>query len=256
MGSVVRVFKRELASRNIVESGELLANTAADLGWERVAFACDTRSVNLPVDTQGQYVASRMGWHQEYLTEWEQRHLARACPVALACNSRSRPFFWEARGESKAWFGQALITEQREILDYYRLCARVGVTVPIHRAGGKIGYVSWFSTSPGQAREMWQNQDDDLFLLSHSYLQHLDQLEQFSASKTDQGEVMLLTPRELECLTWAARGKTEEEIALILGRSQGTAHFHLCNAAAKLNASNRVHAVAKACSLGLITVIA
>lgn len=63
---------------------------------------------------------------------------------------------------------------------------------------------------------------------------------------------MMLTPRERECLTWAARGKTAEECALILGRSPETGRIHLKHAIRKMNAANTTHAVAKALCLGLI----
>jgi len=63
-----------------------------------------------------------------------------------------------------------------------------------------------------------------------------------------------LTKREIECLTWAARGKTEEEIGMIIHRSHSTARFHLRSAIRKLGASNRSHAIAIVCSLGLISV--
>ncbi|MFK7992834.1 MAG: substrate-binding domain-containing protein [Granulosicoccus sp.] len=61
-----------------------------------------------------------------------------------------------------------------------------------------------------------------------------------------------LTQREVECLTWTARGKTSWEISVILGFSESTATFHLRNAGVKLKASNRANAVAKAMHLGLI----
>jgi DNA-binding CsgD family transcriptional regulator len=70
-----------------------------------------------------------------------------------------------------------------------------------------------------------------------------------------RNENISLTAREIECLTWAANGKTEEEIGMIIERSHETARFHLRNAVQKLNASNRTHAVALACSRGLITVL-
>ena len=63
-----------------------------------------------------------------------------------------------------------------------------------------------------------------------------------------------LTTREKECLSWTARGKTSWEISVILSISESTATFHLRNAAIKLKASNRTHAVAKALSSGLIHV--
>ena len=61
-----------------------------------------------------------------------------------------------------------------------------------------------------------------------------------------------LSPRELECLTWAARGKTAEDCGLILGRSPETVRIHLKHAIRKLNAANTTHAVAKAILLELI----
>jgi LuxR family transcriptional regulator, quorum-sensing system regulator BjaR1 len=61
-----------------------------------------------------------------------------------------------------------------------------------------------------------------------------------------------LTPREIECIKWAADGKTEWEISTILGISEHTADKHLSNAHRKLQAANRPQAVANALRLGLI----
>jgi DNA-binding NarL/FixJ family response regulator len=61
-----------------------------------------------------------------------------------------------------------------------------------------------------------------------------------------------LNDREIETLTWAARGKTSSEIAQILGLSKRTVDFHIDNARAKLGATTRVEAVTKAASGRLI----
>jgi DNA-binding NarL/FixJ family response regulator len=61
-----------------------------------------------------------------------------------------------------------------------------------------------------------------------------------------------LNGRELECLTWSARGKTSPEIATILNLSKRTINFHIENACRKLNVSTRTEAVAKAASSRLI----
>lgn len=65
-------------------------------------------------------------------------------------------------------------------------------------------------------------------------------------------KLLALTNREIETLTWAARGKTSEEIATILGLRKRTVDFHLDNARNKLGAETRVQAVVKAASSGLI----
>ncbi len=61
-----------------------------------------------------------------------------------------------------------------------------------------------------------------------------------------------LTDRERETLTWAARGKSSAEIAMILGISERTANFHIDNSMRKLGAATRVQAAVKAALLGLI----
>jgi DNA-binding response OmpR family regulator len=55
-----------------------------------------------------------------------------------------------------------------------------------------------------------------------------------------------LNSREVETLTWVARGKTSAEIAQILGLTKRTIDFHIDNARAKLGASTRTEAVIKA----------
>jgi DNA-binding NarL/FixJ family response regulator len=48
-----------------------------------------------------------------------------------------------------------------------------------------------------------------------------------------------LNDREVEVLTWVARGKTSAEIAQILGLTRRTVDFHIDNARAKLGAATR-----------------
>jgi DNA-binding response OmpR family regulator len=55
-----------------------------------------------------------------------------------------------------------------------------------------------------------------------------------------------LGERELETLTWAARGKTFAEIGEILGLSRRTVEFHLDNARRKLGVPTRTQALIKA----------
>ena len=61
-----------------------------------------------------------------------------------------------------------------------------------------------------------------------------------------------LNDREVEALTWVARGKTSAEIAQILGLSKRTIDFHIDNARTKLGAATRTEAVIKAADGGLI----
>ena len=61
-----------------------------------------------------------------------------------------------------------------------------------------------------------------------------------------------LTRREVECLRWAAVGKTDREISMILARSHATVRFHIQNAGDKLGAVNRSQTIFKAGQLGYL----
>lgn len=61
-----------------------------------------------------------------------------------------------------------------------------------------------------------------------------------------------MSEREIEALTWVARGKTRDEIAEIMNIAKRTVEFHIDNAQTKLDVQSRVEAAVKATILGLI----
>ena len=65
-------------------------------------------------------------------------------------------------------------------------------------------------------------------------------------------EFPVLSARQVECLIWAARGKTRFETASILGIGNATVKEHIKEAVRKLDASNTTQAVAIACMRGFI----
>ena len=70
--------------------------------------------------------------------------------------------------------------------------------------------------------------------------------------RSDTSELEAFTLREIECLTWAAAGKSDAEIAVILELSPKTVNFHIEGAKRRMNAASRTHAVASALRRGLI----
>lgn len=63
-----------------------------------------------------------------------------------------------------------------------------------------------------------------------------------------------LSPRELECLHFAAHGMTSHDIAIKLGIAERTANFHFSNLISKLGVLNRHEAIAMAVARGLVRV--
>jgi DNA-binding CsgD family transcriptional regulator len=62
-----------------------------------------------------------------------------------------------------------------------------------------------------------------------------------------------LTARETEILALAAAGKSDRDIGAALNLSTHTINTHFRNIFKKLGALNRVHAVAKALTAGIIS---
>ena len=61
-----------------------------------------------------------------------------------------------------------------------------------------------------------------------------------------------LTERERDSLAWVAEGKSDWEIAVILGLSESTVRFHVDNGRRKLGAVNRAQAVARMAAARLL----
>lgn len=61
-----------------------------------------------------------------------------------------------------------------------------------------------------------------------------------------------LTPRQLDTLRWAAEGKTDQEIASVLGISGHTVDKYMRQCKEALNAANRTAAIVRAIRYGLI----
>lgn len=73
-----------------------------------------------------------------------------------------------------------------------------------------------------------------------------------AAEKGAEKSGLRLTEREIEILTWVARGKSSSDIATILDISERTVNFHMDNAMRKAGVATRVQAAVKCALLGLI----
>ncbi|HVK90591.1 MAG TPA: LuxR C-terminal-related transcriptional regulator [Mycoplana sp.] len=91
---------------------------------------------------------------------------------------------------------------------------------------------------------------DEMARLYFATVQLFECLEQTFATGPVAREK--LSGREIECLRWAAAGKSSDEIAIILGISPYTVSSYFKAAARKLGAVNRMHAIASAMRMKLI----
>lgn len=179
------------------------------------------------------------GWPAEWLERYIAEEHARRDPVIALGRSSMRGFTWTEAYRERPMPGASIVYAEAAA---YGLAD--GYAVPVHGPGGRQGIVSF------AASRLELGQRDGLILqivALQAFAQVCDLMSQGSTEAPDR-----LTPREVDCLRWAADGKTSWEIAQILTISQHTADWYLTSAARKLKAASRVQAVAEAFRRGLI----
>jgi DNA-binding CsgD family transcriptional regulator len=87
----------------------------------------------------------------------------------------------------------------------------------------------------------------DFQILAHHFHTHI--LESLGV---DENATVHFTNREIECLKWAAAGKSVWETSRILGITERTVSLYLETARTKIGAVNKTQAVAKAIRENLI----
>ena len=125
------------------------------------------------------------------------------------------------------------------------------IVVPVHLPFGQIGAVSFnpVDKTISDLGDLFESHVQYLDLLSRtfisSYVRTMCRSQRLPLTSN-------LSKREVECLRWAAIGKTDFEISLIMSRSRATVRFHIHNASLKLDAVNRSQTIFKAAQLGFI----
>ena len=129
-----------------------------------------------------------------------------------------------------------------------RVPLRSSLSFPVKDAQGKESLLVLASTVSDRLAQFESTQ------LSHAqdFVRKIHNVANSLIASDKNSVVAKLTKRELECLQWAADGKTNWEIGEILGVTKRTVVFHLKNSSGKLNTANRYHTVAQAINVGLI----
>lgn len=155
--------------------------------------------------------------------------------------SSTLPSWWSGERESASTRSlETLRGAQRTALG---LPDMPGIAFPVFAENGVAGLIAFFGTEIALTDEVLPDLHARCFVL----LADLMRLRPGQA-----GALPAITAREIDCLKLTANGYTSEEIAVVLGLSVHTTNQYLTKAALKLNAVNRMHAVAKALRLGVI----
>ena len=208
--------------------GRLLHEVTRELGFEYFALLHHRRVLSgsdrfIRLDNYPQ------GWTEELLT----RHDVAADPVHLASLRTNAGFGWDEIGGLLP-----LSTEQRHILERSR-CHGLGpgFTVPANVPGEPSGSCS-FAVARGRSLPVGQLMSAELIGV-HAF-RAARRIYGFAA----ESRAPHLSRRELQCLRLVAAGKTDWEIAHILGISEETARQYVKRARAAYDVVSRAQLVA------------
>lgn len=232
-------------SANFQEALDTLFEITSDLGYTQVLYAYLPAPPRLP---SGEWLPLKLnvrnfpkGWY----SGWEK--FETEDPYYHACFNSTLPFEW-ARVQSS----ETLNPRERQAWQYLAdFGLGRGITTPLHLPGGRFAAVS---AIVDRANANWTHIREStrsvVFELAHTF--HETIRNNGFSDQVVYAEPVHLTPRERECLRWAAAGKATPEIAIIMDRSAETIRLHIKNAMLKLGVHKRAHATAKAVQLGLI----
>ncbi len=173
--------------------------------------------------------------------DWVRRYgecgYIKSDPIVRELYLTYQPFSWsEVIGRREVG-----LVEQQIMAECQSAGMKEGFVVPIYQGGGYTGLVSLAGRDPMITAE----HRGALTLASiyvHNKLMTLRRHEAHTQSD--------LTERELECLRWAAAGKSDWEIGQILLISSKTVNYHIENAKRKFGVATRVQAIVSALRFG------
>jgi LuxR family transcriptional activator of conjugal transfer of Ti plasmids len=175
-----------------------------------------------------------LAWTEHYL----QCHYESLDPVITRALCNPEPFKW---GLGTGTVGETK-PQQELFAEAAAFGIRYGFTVPVHDSQGTIAAVTFAADERRPQFEKCINEHARVLQLMAMYF-HSHARRRLVSDRLIGG--VSLSPREFECLEWAARGKSAWEIGRILGISRRTAAFHLDNAKAKLGVHSICEAVAR-----------
>ena len=174
---------------------------------------------------------------QHFPTEWAQRYSAEGYllrdPIVQRLQVDRNPFSWSEAYDSCDRPGDVELIQG----EASAFGLREGYVISVTLLDDSVSAVSF----GGRHMEISDEEQGALGFVTNYAIGRLLQL------RFDQGQPANdLTPREFDCLLWAAEGKTDWEISVILGISKSTVVKHLLSARDKLGAVNKAHAIAMA----------
>ncbi|MFC6634224.1 autoinducer binding domain-containing protein [Microbulbifer taiwanensis] len=234
---VIRALPDLLSAQTIDQVKDGIQRSVSAIGFDYYLIGLEN-----PVAPEGARHCVQTNYPRDCVERYSRLQWVGRDPVVRHCRQSPVPMIWH-----RAHF-------PGEACELYEESAAHGIATGVATAlrGARHNRAMMISVANGASfntrLESWLTETMPTIQLLASYAyEAIARIEEVDAA-ADIG----LTPREGECLHWAAVGKTSWEISRILSCSEATVNFHFRNIIHKLGVSNRRQAVARALSIGLI----
>ena len=223
-----------------------------EIGLPYVAVSADISDPAPILGDDGRpLVETLFRWIDPDLTYWKDRSFALRAGLIRVVRVCSEPFYYKD-GQLRSWRPVRALEAANRKLDasVYAAHGIAGaITCPVHSPMGAIGAVVWATSDASvDVGALFERHAERLHILALKFLS----VCRDAAAPATLAEQVEFTRREIQCLKWAAAGKTDSEIAEIMKVSVPTIRFHLTNASRKLGVSGRSQTIRLATNLGYI----
>lgn len=241
------VTESECSNDAILTLARRVAQVGAEIGLPHVAASADIGSPEPMRGPDGKPFAGRLfTWVDPDLRYWEDRGFALRSVFVHAARAIAEPFWFDG-ARMATWRPSAALEAINADGPVESFGVAGAITAPAYLPGGVIGAVVWATSD--------RSLDVGAVFAEHAAGLHALSLRFMATYAEARGAVaspVRLTRREIQCLKWAAAGKTDGEVAEIVAISLPTVRFHVTNAARKLGVISRSQAVHRAATLGYI----
>lgn len=228
------------------EAARRVSELGAAIGLPCIAASADISSTEPVRDSRGQPFAETLfHWVDPELKYWNDHRFALTAPFVTALRYTSEPFYFHD-GCFASWRPSPRLSAI-DVRSPETAAIGSAIVAPVYLPAGVVGGVVW--ASPDRRPDTPTTYARWSADLQNVALRFLALCHDVSAPAPKPAQ---LTRREVQCLKWAASGKSDGEIAQIVGISMPTVRFHVRNAAAKLGAPGRAQAIHRAATLGYI----
>lgn len=172
-------------------------------------------------------------WPHDWLERWKSRNYITVDPVLNQLLLRNEIVRWRDARRADDIAGRRVLDEAGDF------GLKDGLTLPVYGRDGLL-----IGITLGTDRYDLSRQAETCLHMASIYFH--SKLEQLRDGQTFRFPEPRMTPRERECLSWVAAGKTDWEISQILSIAEQTVHEYVQNALIKLKAATRAQAVATA----------